>query len=233
MISNDGNNDYSTEQNWNEFDWEKAFKKSDKFAHTYFKQLAKYGEFPENTDIIEDNLQNAFKNVEEFYESDLILASENSSFSDEFSDEPSDEEIDSEIKKFVTNPLYINLKRTALGWCNILSSLLKEEDKETGLKILYYLGRALATTICTLSEDAGKAGNTAFIKRTLFYINACGGLLNKLIESRPELAELLSEISKQFSTIHDLTVDYLLQTRSGDNTEEFEEDDEDDDEDEY
>ncbi len=214
-MNDDNNNEESAEfEDWNEFDWEKAFKKSDHFAHTYFQLLAKYGEYPESSDLIEANLQQTYQNLEEFYDSDLILASDNNDFSDEFSDAISEEELNNEVRAFASNPVYIQLKQTALGWCNILSSLLKEEDKETGLKILYYLGRALATTICTLSEDAGKAGNTAFIKRTLFYINACGGLLNNIIESRQELAPLLSEVSKQFSKIHDLTVDYLMTTRA-------------------
>ncbi len=202
------------EENWNEFEWETAFKRSDKFAHTYFQLLTKYGEFPENDVLIEEKLKKTYKNLEDFYDSDLILASDSNSFSDEFNDEISEEEMSQEIQKVSSNPVYTNLKRCALGWSNILSSLLKEEDKETGLKILYFLGRALATTICTISEDAGKAGNTAFIKRTLFYINSCNGLIDKLIESRSELAQLLNEIKQQFVQIHDLTVDYLMKTKS-------------------
>jgi len=202
------------EENWNEFEWETAFKRSDRFAHTYFQLLSQYGEFPESSSIIEDRLQKTYNNLEDFYDSDLILASDSNSFSDEFTDELSEEEIEQEMTRVSSNPVYTNLKRCALGWSNILSSLLKEEDKETGLKILYYLGRALATTICTLSEDAGKAGNTAFIKRTLFYINACNGLIDKLIASREELSQLLNEIKQQFTKIHDLTVDYLIKTKS-------------------
>lgn len=202
------------EENWNEFEWETAFKRSDKFAHTYFQLLSQYGEFPENDVLIEEKLKKTYNNLEDFYDSDLILASDSNSFSDEFNDEISEEEMSQEIQKVSSNPVYANLKRCALGWSNILSSLLKEEDKETGLKILYFLGRALATTICTISEDAGKAGNTAFIKRTLFYINSCNGLIDKLIGSRSELAQLLNEIKQQFVQIHDLTVDYLMKTKS-------------------
>lgn len=204
--------DWRNSSNWNEYDWETALKKGDKFAHSYFKLLNRFGDFPDRMNIIEDQLKSQLQKDQELVDSDFLLASDAALFSEEFS-ELSEEEVMDELTNIENNPTYMNLKKTSLGWCNILSSLLREEDKEIGLKILYYLGRCLATMICTLESKPGSTGSTAFIKRTLFYLNACIGLLHKLKASHPSITVVLSEVIKHLSQIHDDTVDALVDSR--------------------
>ena len=193
----------------NEFEWEAAFKKGDKLAHSYFELLTQYGDYPENRSIIESTIDQKYNNLEEFLESDLILAEEEQSFAEQFS-EPSEIEIEEEIKAFETSPIYNRLKVTSLGWCNVLTLLLTAENKEYGLKVLYYLGRALATTICAMSSDAEKSGIIAFRKRTLSYLNTCTGLIQKIILNTPNHKNILETVISQVTMIHELTADQLF-----------------------
>ena len=222
---NDLHINWENSGSWDEYEWESALKKGDEFAHSYFKLLERYADFPDHYHLIEHKLKDDFGDYEKFYDSDFIFPSElngNGNF-----DEMSDEDLESEFDKIDNNPIYLNLKRTALGWCNIQSSLLAAQDKEIGLKILYYMGRSLATTVCTLNEDSPDAGNTAFLKRTLSYINVATGLLNQLRDSRPQIAIVLKEVVTQLSKIHDLTVDYLVDLRKHDKDDDPKNDDED------
>lgn len=233
MSTNDSNLDWQNSADWNEFDWESALKKGDRFAHIYFKMLNRFGDFPDRIPIIEEQLKNELVKDKALIDSDFILASEAALFSEEFNE--GEEEMIDELGAIEDNPTYMNLKKTSLGWCNIVSSLLRQEDKETGLKILYYLGRCLATIICTLENDRNNSGNTAFYKRTLFYLNSSIGLLHKLRENYASIAVILDEVIKHLSQIHDETVDALIESRrrskSGEDTFDEDEDDYDDDED--
>jgi hypothetical protein len=57
---------------------------------------------------------------------------------------------------FETSPTFHLLRQTALGWCNVYSVILPGEAAETGLRILYHIGRALANLRRSLRAAEGE-----------------------------------------------------------------------------
>jgi hypothetical protein len=116
---------------------------------------------------------------------------------------------------FETSPTFHLLRQTALGWCNVYSVILPGEAAETGLRILYHIGRALANLSYSIGDglyEQPKA-NIAFGKRCLEELNTSLGLIQSLTAERPRLGRLLLVIQQHLLRTRQEVIDHVGECR--------------------
>jgi len=228
LENNNHNND-----DWDEFDWEKALRDGDDYATHYFQLLKRFFDLPGSDELIMQRLQRDFKNrpsdcnldcddCDKRWDCDMALPPEwltalgNEDFDDddEFDDDDQDDNRPLEPGDslfYETHPAFTMLRQTAIGWCNIYAVILPPESRNVGLCVLFHIGRSLANLAYSIGDGLYEqpAASTALAKRCLAQLNQALGGLNQLIQDKPRLRALLSAIQKHLLNSHEAIIDHL------------------------
>ena len=215
--------DWNRSSEWDEFEWEQAFKFSENMSSQYFKMLRRFGDFPNAERLIANelgdiNLLKALDDEDSIeMEFDFLNDSDSDSLDSEFDD---DDESGSDLFKpiagdplfFEACPLYLQDKQVSLGWTNVLSTVLDEKDRMWGMMILFGLGRILSYLSMALGDGVFEPvdESIALGKRVLHQINYILGELDKKEE---QYEELFTFIREQLLETRDSTFDFLTDMR--------------------
>ena len=207
--------DWDNSYKWRESEWEEALKYSDQIASRYFRMLDRFGDLPDAEELIakklgeynffyfdetdeKDNWYEELESIEDPEKEEEFFANEDL--------EPGDS------LYFESCPVYQQAKRMTLSWCNILASVLLEEDRFWGIKILFHLGRLLS--YISLGIDDGTFehvnGNIVFAKRALQQLNR---ILHEIESKKKECDRyipMFKTINKHLLDNRDILVSYLL-----------------------
>jgi len=207
--------DWENSSSWNEFEWEQALKYSDDLASRYFRMLERFGDLPDAEELISARLgdQQLFEVEEPFFDE---------WFEDDAPDFEEAEEflLDDRVTPgdswyFESSPVYRRARLTALGWCNILASVLEEKDRFWGMKVLLSLGRLLSYLALSVSDGRYDrvAGSIAFAKRALQEVNIAYGIIDEFVGANEQYEQMFKLIKKLLLENHDQLVEHLQQCR--------------------
>ena len=229
--------DWKNSDHWNEFQWEQALKYSDQLATRFFGLLQRYGDLPDAEEFIAAKLgDKAFTEIDEadpyhfeapedWREGPDDLDDDDGE-DDEDGDRPGggrggdddddDDDPDSRGKPgdslfYETSPVFDRARQLSLGWCNIFSSVLRQEDRLWGLKILFGFGRVLSYLSLSIGDGTYERlpASLAFGKRAAAQINAILGEIDQMSRETRRYASTLKRIREMLLELHDLTVGYL------------------------
>lgn len=191
---------------WDEFEWEKLMRKSDQYAHEYMRLFKRFGELPGGEDLIIDELK-GFQ-LPEFVEDD---------FDGDFGDADF-ENIDfgPEEPYFERDKSYLLLRQVSIGWCNIFATLLSLEHRPFGVRIIFYLGRALAYYQGALADGQYPNPNSfiAATKRSLDNVNKAIGEIDELGAKRDVYLNVTAAMKGHLREVHDRMIDHLNKLRA-------------------
>ncbi|MDD3118558.1 MAG: hypothetical protein PHQ27_05230 [Victivallales bacterium] len=201
-------------KNWNEFQWEREFRKDGNRIHYYFQELPHFIDLPEEEEII---LKKMKLNPE--------LVSQNDNWDDFapslYGDDPDDDIFISDdwIQKD-TARFYMQLSKLATQWNIMMAAELPEKFQAIGLHITCLYGQALAYTAELLdSENDDAPGFTISIgKRLLHEFNQLVGKFSQLAGSRPQQAEQLVSYINHLQSLREKLLAMIIQARTGSNT---------------
>lgn len=197
-------------KNWNEFEWEREFRRDENRIHYYFKVLPYFLDLPGEEDII---LKKMKLNPELVSQNDNWDDIAPSLFYDDYDDDMflSDDWIQKDTAK-----LYMQLARLASQWNILFASELKPDNLSSGLHITCLYGRALAYTaemIDADSEDDVPSFMLCVGKRLHGEINRIIGKMQEMILHQPELEEHVHSYVNHLQSLREKLIDLLLQTR--------------------
>jgi hypothetical protein len=222
-------------ESWDEFRWEQALRESDDYAAKYFKLLRRFCDLPGANELIADHMGPDFQDkipdceldcdgCPSRWECDFAVPAE-WIMHDEDDEDDSDDEDDGlpdggepnqppepgDSLFYETDPLFVALRQTALGWCNIYSVVLPTDARKRGINILFDIGRALANIGYSIGDGLYEqpAASVAFAKRSLAHLNRAFGRLNSLTEEKPSLRPLLETIRKHLLRSRTSVIDHL------------------------
>jgi hypothetical protein len=231
--------DWENSDQWTEFEWEQGLKHSDHVAGRYFRLLERFGDLPDAETFIAGSLgeQNFF----EFQDEPYYLDQDDEDWQDD-DDEPGDTENDASERigpgdslYFETCPVYQRARQISLGWCNILASVLKPDDRMWGLGILFHLGRLLSYLSLCIGDGTFErlAASIAFAKRGLQEINLILGEIDTKTTAAPRYRSIFKLIRDHLLETHDMlvTLRFDLAKRTSDPSQFLDDDDDDDDDD--
>jgi hypothetical protein len=220
-------------ESWDERRWERALREGDGTAAKYFQLLRRFADLPAADELISDRMGPEFE--DELPDCDFNCEECTSRWECEYSApldwdtagerEEEDGEEDESVAEgppepgdslfFETRPAFRSLRQVAMGWCNVYAVILPPECRSLGLKVLYYLGRALAYLSCSIGDGlyAQPARSVAFGKRALATINVSLGVMDQLIEKRPQLEKLLCAMRRHLLVARQAAVDHLQRCR--------------------
>ena len=175
--------EWENSDHWDEFQWERAFKYSEKMSARYFRMLSRFGDFPNAERLIAAHLGDTA--VLSALEEEAVEMEFEIGRPDEFDDfDDDDDELDFDQLDgkrpepgdplfFEGVPLYVQAKQVALGWTNVLSNVLEEEDRLWGLQTLFALGRILSYMSMAIADGTFEPieETVALGKRILYQIN--------------------------------------------------------------
>ena len=198
-------------KNWNEFQWEREFRKDENRIHYYFQELPHFIDLPEEEEII---LKKMKLNPE--------LVSQNDNWDDFapsfYSDEPEEDIfISDEWIQKDTAKIYMQLAKLATQWNIVLASQLTGTAQALGLHITCLYGRALAYTAELLDTDNEEVvGFTISIgKRLHGELNLIIGKLGEVAGRHPELNEQIVSYINHLQSLREKLLDLIFQTRTG------------------
>lgn len=227
-------------EDWSEFDWERALRESDEFAARYFRLLKRFCDFPGANELITTHMGPEFK--DEMPECDFecqecpqrwdcefaaaidwAVAEEEMPAEGEPVNLPGFEEEEEEGMEegdpamYEADPAFVVLRQAAIGWCNIYAAILSPDARPQGLGILYHIGRSLANLAYSINDGMFEQSDAsiAFAKRSLGHLNKAVGLLNELINEKNRSKKILSTIRSHLIRAHDALIDHLHRCRSG------------------
>jgi len=133
---------------------------------------------------------------------------------DEFAGAPQEDE-DAQPLFYETDPVFRTLRQAAIGWCNIYAAILPPESRPLGLKILFYIGRALANLAYSIDDGsyAKPPASIAFAKRALAQLNHAIGQLNQLMNEKTRLRRVLETIRTHLLQGREGLLDHLQRCR--------------------
>ena len=221
--------------NWNEFDWEAALRDSDASATHYFRLLQRFSDLPGANELISRHMGPEFDmnlpdceldcdSCERRWDCDALAGS--CDWHGDCEEEQSDEaagadatpvaEEDSEPLFYESDPAFVALRRSAVGWCNLYAAILPPDSRVLGLRVLFHIGRALANLGYSIDDGVYEqpAGSIAFAKRSLAQINLALGGLNQLMSERTRLRDVLVRIRTDLVAARSAAVDHLQRIRS-------------------
>lgn len=220
--SSENQPNWEDSDSWNEFEWEQALKYSDHLAARYFRMLERFGDLPDGEDFIAAKLgdQNFFE-LDEYRDYEEGLDEGNWDQLDLTKggmerDAPETESIGpGDSLYFETVPVYQRMRQISLGWCNILASVLTQEDRFWGMKVLFYFGRLLSYLALCIGDGTLERvnGSIAFAKRALHQLNVILGELNEKKEMTPKYTAMFDLISTRLLETHDMIVAHLTDLR--------------------
>ena len=209
------------DQNWDEFNWEEALRESDQFAARYFRLLDRFCDLPGADELIAKHMgpdfaanlpENGFANLADWDEEEVEYFLEHLP-EDDMDDELEFDDTDSFF--YETEPVFVSLRQSAIGWCNVYAAVLPPEARFKGLKVLFHIGRALANLAYSIDDGLYEhpAASIAFAKRALGQVNQAVGLLNEMAQEKPSLKKILNTISSHLMKANDELVDHLQKCR--------------------
>jgi hypothetical protein len=214
--------DWDKSDDWDEFQWEQAFKYSEKMSARYFRMLSRFGDFPNAERLIaahlgDTSLLKALEEEEAIEMEFEISKPEHHHYDDD------DDELDFEPGEgkrpepgdplfFEGVPLYVQSKQVALGWTNVLSNVLEEEDRLWGLQTLFALGRILSYMSMAIGDGIFEPveETIALGKRVLHQINIVLGIM---AEKEEKYGELFGFVREQLLEVRDGAVNFLMDMR--------------------
>ena len=209
--------DWDESASWDEFEWEDAFKYSEHQTAQFFRMLERYGDLPNAETFIAERLgdhalisKDDDTSLEDFLEGwDEALEK-----TDKFPPGPGDS------LYYEGCPVFQRARQISLGWCNILASVLSQQDRAWGMKILLYMGRILSYLSLSIGDGTFDRvdASTAFAKRTLHQINLILGELQKKTKTSPEYKSMFKLINDHLLETHDLVITYLNDCRKRKNS---------------
>jgi len=215
--------------NWSEFDWEGALRESDEFANQYFALLKRFCDLPSANELIVRNMgpdydQDAFDfdlemqmSQDEWNTFREVMSGieegdgEESKVGDVEDHDPTDDD----FLFYETDPVFTSIRQAAIGWCNVYAAILPPEAREQALKVLYYIGRALANLAYSIDDGMYEqpAASIAFAKRSLANLNDAIGTINLLIKDSPRFEKILIAIRNHLVQGVDRVVDHIQKCR--------------------
>jgi hypothetical protein len=205
---------------WNEFDWERALRESDGQARKYFQLLQRFCDLPGGDELIARQMGGSFEEgFLDFELGDLSVdwdmdLPDLDDGEDGDGDEDGDED-DDNVLFYERDPVFSSLRQAAIGWCNVYAAILPDEARPAGLKVLYYIGRALANLAFGI-DDGGydhPAGSVAFAKRSLACLNQAIQTIDRLVRDHPRYEELLRTIRGHLVGCTDGLTDHIQRAR--------------------
>ena len=219
---------------WSEFDWERYLRDSDEYAARFFSLLKRFCDLPGSQDLISKRISREFRG--QMLECEFNCESCKSRYDCEFSqaelpeeeeDYPEDGEADEHPAEanrplqpgddiyYEAEPVFINLRQTAIGWCNVYAAILPTDARPRGLRVLFHLGRALATLAYSIGDGTYQqpAASIALAKRSLAQVNTALGQVAQLIQEKPHLRRILETMKNHIMKCRDNLVDYLHHCR--------------------
>ncbi|MDD7985432.1 hypothetical protein PQO01_10770 [Lentisphaera marina] len=191
---------------WDEYDWEHVMRQSDLYAHKYMELFSDFGEVSGADEHIMEQLQ-------EFQ----LPGMDEDDFDFEIESEPFDPiEMNTPAYFYERDKSYLLLRQVSIGWCNIFSTLLTEEDRPYGVKIIFHLGRALAYYQGSLADGQYDLP-ASFIsagKRALKNLNAALGLIEDLGRVHKRYLTITVAMMGHLRQVHDAIVDHLTKLRT-------------------
>jgi len=198
-------------KNWNEFEWEREFRRDENRIHYYFKVLPYFLDLPGEEDII---LKKMKLNPELVSQNDNWDDIAPSLFYDDYEEEQfflNDDWAQKDNAK-----LYLQLVKLASQWNILFASELKATALAAGLHITCLYGRALAYAAEMIDAD-DEENITAFMlcleKRLHRELNRIIGKLHELAALQPELKDQLDSYVNHLQSIREKLLDLLFQTR--------------------
>ncbi len=208
--------DWNGSDKWDEFEWEKAFKFSERMTSRYFQLLSRFGDLPD----AESFIANQLGDTSFLYVDDDDLG--NTGFQDKDSGwslekRPPDQEEVGPGHPFYYEvcPVFMKARQMALGWSNVLSSVLAPEDRYWGLRMLFYMGRILSYIAMSIGDGTFERidGSIAFVKRVLHQINVALGELDEKLRAAPQYHGMFKVVRELLLETHDMVVSYLAELR--------------------
>lgn len=213
--------------NWTEFDWEAALRESDMFAHRYFDLLKRFCDLPGADELIARHMGPDFDPDLFDFDIDMQMSREewealqesggDIDEADDVDEEGAeDEEPDPSGSLFYeTNPVFVAIRQAAIGWCNVYAAILPADMRPKGLKVLYYIGRALANLAYSIDDGSYEQpqASVAFSKRSLANLNLAIGEINQLVQDCPRLEKVLLTIRNHLVRGADGVVDQVQACR--------------------
>lgn len=219
-------------EDWDEYGWERALRESDDYASRYMLLLKRFCDLPEANELIAERMGPDFRDKLPACELDCEDCDQRWQCEfgapldwtppgmDDFGDADDDVDSDEPLKPgdalfYEADPTFNVLRQTALGWCNIHSVILPPESRRRGLRILYFIGRALANLSYSIGNGLYEqpAGSVAFAKRSASQVNAALGELQELIREKTRLARLLGAMQNHLLKARGAVVDHLQRCR--------------------
>jgi len=202
---------------WNEFDWERALRDSDEQARKYFQLLQRFCDLPGGEELIARQMGGDFEQVFlDFDLGDLGSDWDPDSLDDDAS-EPSGDlpGEDDDVLFYERDPVFSSLRQAAVGWCNVYAAILPDEARPDGLRVLYYIGRALANLASGIDDGVydQPAGSVAFSKRSLSCLNRAIAAIDRLVQDHPRYEELLRTIRTHLVSCTDGLTDHIQRAR--------------------
>lgn len=213
--------DWDNSDNWQEIEWEHALKYSDDLASRYFVMLERFDDLPNAEELIAAKLgeQNFFQLEECGYDDDWDNEISDFNTFDDHEDNDllgfDDKVTRGDSLYFETCPVYSRARQITLGWCNIVSSVLKPEDRFWGISILFNLGRLLSYLSLSIGDGTFEHlnGSVIFAKRSLQQINFVLGEIRSKTEESPNYKSMFGIVKTHLLENHDLVIDYILDCR--------------------
>lgn len=233
------------EDNKNEFEWEQNFRQSDDFARKYFQLLRRYGDLPDGEDLITNKLVKIFGeefvdamyNYDDYFSDmdlspldnpDLDLSDVEDGIDGQPGDDAPETPVDDDFDKDLAgrpgmenidrhcHELIVTLTQTAMGWCNLYSCLLTKEHRGNGLRVMFFVSRALANISVSLEEMIRWEVSAALAraKRCLDNVNQAIGLIHDMKENNPTIQEVMSTIQTQLIKCADDLGEYIRECRA-------------------
>ncbi|MFA4943203.1 MAG: hypothetical protein WC789_00700 [Lentisphaeria bacterium] len=224
---------------WDEYDWEQYLRESDRYAAQFFDLLKRFSDLPGARQLIATKLGKEFKgkmlncnfdceNCEsrQLCEFSNFIAPEDEAeppYEEEWEEEGAEGEGEEERQLpqpgdqlfYETDPGFVMLRQTAIGWCNIYAAILPPDARPLGLKILFHIGRALANLAYSISDGTYQqpAASIALAKRSLSQLNLAIGRLAQLIQEKPRLAKLLGAMKGHLLQCQEAIGNHLRRSR--------------------
>jgi hypothetical protein len=208
--------DWENSESWEEIEWEKALKFSDNLASSYFHMLERFSDLPYAEELIATKLgdQNLIQYEDFFLESEWNFESTEDHIDDELVDsiDFSEKPEPGDLLFFESSPAYQKARQIALGWCNVIASVLRPDDQFSGIKVLFLMGRLLSYLSLSIADGTFEHinGNISFAKRALNQINSIIGELDKLEKESSRYSTVFTIVRDHLLENHDLVIDYLL-----------------------
>ncbi len=211
-MSNEFQPNWSESDSWDEFRWEQALKYSERMTARYFRLLERFGDLPDAEEFIARKLgdQNLFYFDDEFARE---LGPDGKPPDASAMDEPDEDDHigPGDVFYYETCLVYQCARRLALGWCNVLASVLDQEDRFWGMKILFSMGRIISYLAMSIGDGTFERldGSVAFAKRVMQQVNFILGEINQKTRERPRYHGMFKRIRKLLLETLDLVTSYL------------------------